>query len=162
MIEHVHLQLHVVLDASLQTPGVDAQSGQTAAVDQNVENRFGIFIVNQGISSRHRVSASSEVDSVGQCTQWHLCGRTVSGVITLSLRCQLDLEMKLVHLIGGFQSWLGESQHVSRERTKSNHLKSLRDNLWAYHSHKKNTRKTKHERTPHQDKQHRLNWNPTK
>ena len=65
MTGNVHLQLHVVLGASLQTPGVDAQSGQTTAVDQNVENRFRILIVNQGISRRHRVSASSEVDSVG-------------------------------------------------------------------------------------------------
>ena len=121
MTGNVHLQLHVVLDASLQTPGVDAQSGQTTAVDQNVENRFRILIVNQGKSSRHRVSASSEVDSVGQCTHWHLCGRTVSGVITLSVRCQLDLEMKLVNFIGGFQSWLSESQHVSQERTKNDH-----------------------------------------
>ena len=91
MIEHVHLQLHVILDASLQILIVSTKL-RTAAADQNMETRFRILIVNQGISSRHRVSASSEVDSVGQCTQWHLCGRTVSGVITLSVRCQLELE----------------------------------------------------------------------
>ena len=92
MTGNAHLQLHVVLDASLQTPGVDAQSGQTTAVDQNVENRFGIFTVNQGILSRHRVRPLPKLTLLVNVRSGHLCGRTVSGVITLSVRCQLELE----------------------------------------------------------------------
>ena len=57
-----------------------------------------------------------------------------------------------------------QTRSIGKEKipsAKDNHLRSLCNNFWRCHPHGTKQRRTRHERTPHQNEQHRHNWIPT-
>ena len=121
------------------------------------------FSFNASIGSAHRGTASSRDEFVPLCAVASRCMcSTMSRVVRENAVAAFSTSpgMKHENARRGLQS-RSIGKEKGPQRKGNNHLRSLCNNFWRCHPHDTKQRRTRHERTPHQDKQHRHNWIPT-
>ena len=108
-------------------------------------------------SGRHRITASSEVDCssmYGVAPVWTFCVGRENGVAASSTRTETcESQVRLVFHFG--------RTNMSPESKRTQPLDKSPSQPLSMPLTQQNNRKTKYERTPHQDKRHRRNWIPT-